>query len=1088
MGSIKKGDICIILILMIICVTISVLCFFFLPEDEFPDHVIIPSVNLNYSLLKSSSVPITNENERFTFKKYYTGAEENLIVYITELNSTRSIVEVSFKNKAKYLSLISSQGKNYRSVPITKLENANNFRISKGGLDLINPTTFYIDYPEDLTNFSLKIGWNSVIIDANADSSGLFIPPAENIVVCPSGTLWVISTDSGDDIHVYNSTNNGSTWNNIEVSEGSYSNPTIVCDKNNVVSIAYIQEDGSPNLYVRNSSDNFTTETEVESIAGGYYVDYFAMVVDDNSRISYCIINSNDELVYINSTSYGSTNGIELADASDDADMCDIQVNSSNNVYIVSCGSDQGDVDIYSEHEGFSRNSNAQSHYMSVSQSISLVVVDENIYVTNVDVSPDLWFCNSTQDNLGGFSCKEIDSSDSHKPTIVATDNNHLHIFYHSATSNSILMLANSTNNGSTWTTRQSLMTSVGGYHSVAYSTFPSSNNIKDLMHYVYYKNDLVYANMTVPYTNPNQDLVYPNFSSITENPSDPDNYDNTVTYEFNATIINVNNTAGISFDGTNYSINNATGNVYNFTRIPLGAGSYSYYFWAYGNGSNENYNQSATNTYTINQVSSSIYAYINHQRSNITLNQSMSRWVNCSRQTGDNTIELYVNNTLNATNVSSILDVYYNFTTIGIMNVSCIYPNSQNYTRSYETWFANVSANDEQPPYFSTIPADPSLTYLQGLEVDFDAEDAHGNFNAFDINDTRFSINDTGGLVNNTDLGVGSYKVNISINDTLGNENSTIWTLTINQAIPQGSLASTGGWTINYATGTTISLTENNYGDSDLTYIIYRDGISKGTGETINLSAGSYNYILNTTGGTNYTINSSMDAETLTINKIAALVYAWINGSRSNLSVNLDVFNGFIYLNATNQTGFGEVELHFNESLNDTHPTNANTSLNVSELPAGLYNITAILNESENYTKVYETWWLNITDTDATPPTWTLAFPLRNFTHTVNTNFSQYITATDPSGIDGYVLDDTSAFNINYTTGQITNIITLNTLTTYPLVITVNDTLGNSLSGNFQITVQSDESAATTAEVCEYKHYGYYNTNLVWFREENCI
>jgi len=92
-----------------------------------------------------------------------------------------------------------------------------------------------------------------------------------------------------------------------------------------------------------------------------------------------------------------------------------------------------------------------------------------------------------------------------------------------------------------------------------------------------------------------------------------------------------------------------------------------------------------------------------------------------------------------------------------------------------------------------------------------------------------------------------------------------------VDKSSPEGSLTNTDTWTEPYLESVTIGLSESNIGDGDITYVVYRDGVSKTTGETVTLGVGTYNYVLNTTGGANWTANASMDAETLTVTQIAS-------------------------------------------------------------------------------------------------------------------------------------------------------------------------------------------------------------------------
>lgn len=126
------------------------------------------------------------------------------------------------------------------------------------------------------------------------------------------------------------------------------------------------------------------------------------------------------------------------------------------------------------------------------------------------------------------------------------------------------------------------------------------------------------------------------------------------------------------------------------------------------------------------------------------------------------------------------------------------------------------------------------------------------------------------------------------------------------------------------------------------------------------------------------------------------------------------------------------------------------------------------------------------ITVIDTTPPTIT---DCRNFTHLINTQFSDTIHATDASGIDGYFLNDTTYFNISRTTGLITNLTNLTRFETYNLNLTVNDTNGNAASCSFWIDVNVYVPTGTgTTPICTYSKYGYYNLNLPWFRQANCM
>ena len=108
----------------------------------------------------------------------------------------------------------------------------------------------------------------------------------------------------------------------------------------------------------------------------------------------------------------------------------------------------------------------------------------------------------------------------------------------------------------------------------------------------------------------------------------------------------------------------------------------------------------------------------------------------------------------------------------------------------------------------------------------------------------------------------------------------------------------------------------------------------------------------------------------------------------------------------------------------------------------------------------------------------------LRNFEHYVGEDFSKYITASSSYDISSYWLNDTSTFNIGEITGLIENISNLNTIEKYWLQIFVNDTSGAEINETFFINVKEK----TATNICLYKKFGYYNTNLPSLDEANCI
>jgi len=170
------------------------------------------------------------------------------------------------------------------------------------------------------------------------------------------------------------------------------------------------------------------------------------------------------------------------------------------------------------------------------------------------------------------------------------------------------------------------------------------------------------------------------------------------------------------------------------------------------------------------------------------------------------------------------------------------------------------IVGEDTTPPQFTTIPSDDSINYSDDWAgVDFDATD-ETSFGSYSVNDTRFTINSTGFLDDVSTLGVEVYSLNITINDTTGNENSTVYTLTVNQATGSGTL-----YIDNSANNKSVVVNSNvelngtlDVGVGDI-YLYVNDTLyESGSSPLYNISnfttEGYYEIKLNYSGNTNYT------------------------------------------------------------------------------------------------------------------------------------------------------------------------------------------------------------------------------------------
>ncbi|MBT7296159.1 hypothetical protein HN836_00750, partial [Candidatus Woesearchaeota archaeon] len=183
-------------------------------------------------------------------------------------------------------------------------------------------------------------------------------------------------------------------------------------------------------------------------------------------------------------------------------------------------------------------------------------------------------------------------------------------------------------------------------------------------------------------------DTSAPSYTGINEYPNDPATYDLPQDYLFNITFTDNNqmDTVLIEFDGTNYTTNNS-GDYYNFTISNLSAGTYNYKWIA--NDSSDNVNNTAF-TYTINKATSNVNLSLNNQFSNITSEVETNVTINATKIIGENNITIYMDEELVGSNLDNITNISL-FSSLGLVNISVIYNESENYTSSSLSYFITV-------------------------------------------------------------------------------------------------------------------------------------------------------------------------------------------------------------------------------------------------------------------------------------------------------------------------------------------------------------------------------------------------------------
>jgi len=124
--------------------------------------------------------------------------------------------------------------------------------------------------------------------------------------------------------------------------------------------------------------------------------------------------------------------------------------------------------------------------------------------------------------------------------------------------------------------------------------------------------------------------------------------------------------------------------------------------------------------------------------------------------------------------------------------NTSILTDNST-YHLPTQTFYYQPILADTVSPYFTTTQSSLSIYLGSSVNVTFTGKDDI-EFGTYSINNTEnFSINSNGNLYNITVLPLGTYNINVTINDSSNNINSTIFTITVSNT-PPGSVIVTSG------------------------------------------------------------------------------------------------------------------------------------------------------------------------------------------------------------------------------------------------------------------------------------------------------
>ena len=231
------------------------------------------------------------------------------------------------------------------------------------------------------------------------------------------------------------------------------------------------------------------------------------------------------------------------------------------------------------------------------------------------------------------------------------------------------------------------------------------------------------------------------------------------------------------------------------------------------------------------------------NETSPITFPETFTSFTDCS-----SAYTLYLNGS--AVTNNSVVNYGANY-----FNFSVQRTDIQNYSNIYDDEYFTVSQSSDTC----------EVAFNETSPISFP-----GQFQAFSSCESVSTLTLNGTTISNDSAiisGAGYWNISVLRTDATNYTNyfDDEW-FNVSKAILSGSLTNNETWTEIYPTSVTIGLSESNAQDGDVTYIVWRDDISKATGESVLLGVTTYDYILNTSGGTNYS-SASLDTETLTIN-----------------------------------------------------------------------------------------------------------------------------------------------------------------------------------------------------------------------------
>lgn len=294
-----------------------------------------------------------------------------------------------------------------------------------------------------------------------------------------------------------------------------------------------------------------------------------------------------------------------------------------------------------------------------------------------------------------------------------------------------------------------------------------------------------------------------------------------------------------------------------------------------------------------------------------------------------------YINDTTNFV-MDANTGIITNITSLSAGDYTILVTANDSLSNTNTTIFnVNVSVYiipDTTNPQFTTFPVDNSTTYGLNVRQQIDATD-NVAIASYGVNDTNFTINTTGYISNITSLSALNLSVNITVTDTSGNINYTIWNVTVYKSISNCSIS---GNNPTYPNPAIVSGScDNPEGSENL----YMDGVGVSNPFNQVLGVATYNFTLNDSATTNYTF--AQDYLDVVVSQNTTYTLTLTIKPLTNVS------NGTTtYANGTGCPA----------QLNCTLYQNATYVLNpeVAQLAIGIYNYTYNTTGNANYSTTF--------------------------------------------------------------------------------------------------------------------------------------